>query len=799
MGSPLSIISQTELFAVNNASMASIFLAGREWLIPAACAFGVFLILVGWSYRTTQAGRGLKLGCAVLKITGAALLLACLLEPMWSGQRAKPGANLFAVVADNSRSMGVRDSGATETRGAALVRALADTDSRWRTKLAEDFEVRNYLADSRLLPTQDFHELAFDGEATLTSKTFHTLMDRHRGQPLAGLLFLTDGVVPDLDPATVAGLPPVYPVIFASDTPERDIALGTPTVTQTSFEDAPVTVQVEVTATGFPGQELVARLEPVRDTANAPPPNAPSTVEQGVTMPRESNKAMVRMHVRPLGAGVSFFRLRVTPKEPGIVEALTENNEMIIAVDRGSGQRRVLYVGGRPNWDYKFLNRAIMADEQTQLVSLVRIAKREPKFEFRGREGESSNPLFRGFGNQSKEEVERYDQPVLVRLNTENEVELRGGFPKRAEELFRYRAVILDDLEADFFTSDQMALLEKYVSERGGGLLMMGGAESFREGKFERTKVGEMLPIYLRGNSVPVGTDREWRLKLSREGLLEPWVRLRQGEAEETSRLANLPGFEVVNVVGEAKPGAVVVSKISDGSQELPAMVAQRFGRGRTAALLIGDFFQGGMGDEARQNDLARSWRQLVRWMVADVPDRIEVRAEEAADAVKIQVSAKNERFEPMDHARVTLAIAPTNPGTPPIILPAEPSVTEAGVFEATYIPRVSGGYRVEATVEGDDGKVAGVTQAGWTTNLAATEFRDLRPNRAAMELLAKRTGGRVVKSDELPEFARNLPTEKMPVTETWTRPLWHTPWVMLAALLCFVLEWGLRRRNGLA
>jgi uncharacterized membrane protein len=442
-----------------------------------------------------------------------------------------------------------------------------------------------------------------------------------------------------------------------------------------------------------------------------------------------------------------------------------------------------------------------MADDQTQLVSLVRIAKREPKFEFRGRTGESSNPLFRGFGNQSKEEIERYDQPVLVRLNTEDEVELRNGFPKRAEELFRYRAVILDDLEAEFFTQDQMALLEKYVSERGGGLLMMGGAESFREGKFDRTKVGEMLPIYLRGHAAPAPTvpSGEWRLKLSREGLLEPWVRLRQGEAEEASRLADLPGFEVVNMVGDPKPGAMVVAKISDGSQELPAMVAQRFGRGRTAALLIGDFFQGGMGDEARQNDLARAWRQLVRWMVADVPDRIEVHAEEAADVVKIRVTTRNERFEPMDHARVTLAIAPTNPGTPPIILPAEPSATEAGVFEATYVPRVSGGYKVEATVEGDDGKVAGVTQTGWTTNLAATEYRDLRPNRAAMELLAKRTGGRVVEAGGLAEFARNLPNEKMPITETWTRPLWHTPWVMLAALLCFLLEWGLRRRNGLA
>ena len=78
----------------------------------------------------------------------------------------------------------------------------------------------------------------------------------------------------------------------------------------------------------------------------------------------------------------------------------------------------MLYVSGRPNWEYKFLHRAVEADEQTQLVGLIRIAKREPKFEFRGRAGESSNPLFRGFGNQSKEEIERYDQPVLVRLNT---------------------------------------------------------------------------------------------------------------------------------------------------------------------------------------------------------------------------------------------------------------------------------------------------------------------------------------------------------------------------------------------
>ena len=57
--------------------------------------------------------------------------------------------------------------------------------------------------------------------------------------------------------------------------------------------------------------------------------------------------------------------------------------------------------------------------------------------------------------------------------------------------------MILDDLEAEFFTRDQMSLLQKFVSERGGGFLMLGGAESFHQGKYEHTPVGEMLPVYL--------------------------------------------------------------------------------------------------------------------------------------------------------------------------------------------------------------------------------------------------------------------------------------------------------------
>ena len=43
---------------------------------------------------------------------------------------------------------------------------------------------------------------------------------------------------------------------------------------------------------------------------------------------------------------------------------------------------------------------ALQADDEVEVVGLIRIAKKEPKFTFRGRTGETTNPLYRGFGNQ---------------------------------------------------------------------------------------------------------------------------------------------------------------------------------------------------------------------------------------------------------------------------------------------------------------------------------------------------------------------------------------------------------------
>ena len=88
---------------------------------------------------------------------------------------------------------------------------------------------------------------------------------------------------------------------------------------------------------------------------------------------------------------------------------------------------------------------------------------------------QSTSPLFDGFDHPDAETAERSDQPVLIRLGKKLDgVELRDGFPKTADELYRYHAIVLDDLEAGFFTPDQLALLRNFVSQRGGGLLDAG-------------------------------------------------------------------------------------------------------------------------------------------------------------------------------------------------------------------------------------------------------------------------------------------------------------------------------------
>ena len=125
--------------------LGSLIFSGRDWLVPVLVLAGVGAVALAWGYARAEADRGLRAACALLKVLGFTALALCLLEPLWTGQRAKPGANLLAVVADNSQGLQIHDRGNAQSRGEFLRDALAGKGADWLTKLRENFEVRDYV------------------------------------------------------------------------------------------------------------------------------------------------------------------------------------------------------------------------------------------------------------------------------------------------------------------------------------------------------------------------------------------------------------------------------------------------------------------------------------------------------------------------------------------------------------------------------------------------------------------------------------------------------------------------------
>ena len=227
--------------------------------------------------------------------------------------------------------------------------------------------------------------------------------------------------------------------------------------------------------------------------------------------------------------------------------------------------------------------------------------------------------------------------------------------------------------------------------------------------------------------------------------------------------------------------------------------------------MLIGDLWRWSLHREyGAPDDLAKAWRQTIRWLVADVPRRIETSVESdqagSSEAVIIRVRVRDKDYQPQDNAAVAIQVTPPQeePQDPDeekktITLSATASLDEPGVFEATYVPRDPGPYQAETMVFDENGELLSKTKTGWAVDPGAEEFREIIVNREAMEALAEATGGEVLTVEDLDQFVERLPTKEVPVQETWTTPLWHSPWVLLLILGCLAGEWGLRRWRGLA
>lgn len=823
-------------FAVfSDVEAGQLLLGAPGWIIPAAAIAVVLSLLVIWNYAHRGPVVSVRVIAGLFKLAAIILLAICLLQPLRSGTRPRPRANVLPILVDNSQSMRLKSTGSDQTRSERVAALLGD-DAPWRVQLAQTFDVRTYAFDARLEAIDQPGELPVDGYVSSLFGSLQNLSERFADRPVGGVVLFTDGNMTDPPPVDFdwgqLGFP-IYAVLPERDEDVRDLRIADVSVAQTDFESAPLTVRVAVDAVAFGTTQAVVQL---RDAATNQ-----VVEEQTITTGADGQVKEVRFQFRPESSGVQFYVVNVfresdrksfeqtdlsaqrgfeatgnPTRERGTKsdesnaalqassqsdEATLVNNRRIVAVNRASGPYRVLYVAGRPNWEFKFIRRALQEDAEVQLVGLLRIANKEAKFSFRDRGVNQTNPLFAGLGSDAEDAAAQYDEPVILRLGVKESEELSDGFPESAEELFAYHGVILDDIDPEFFSPDQMSLLRQFVATRGGGVLMLGGQEMFADKKFGDSPLGELSPVYTASGTTR-GRSGAFRLALTREGMLQPWIRLRDNESAERERLKTMPPFTTLNSVGDVKPGASALATVqSDDGKTAPALVAHRFGKGRVAAIPVGDLWRWSMHrDDSNRDDPAQAWRQITHWLVNEVPKRAEVRVQPSSDPsqpVTIVATARDEDYLPLDNAAVELEITPI--GGEPFTITAQADDSAAGNYTATYWSREPGGYRVTAKATAADGSPIGTATAGWTAQSDAAEFRDLKLNRELLERMTKQSGGEIIRDDSLDKFASDLPNKKVPVTETWVYPIWHHPWVMLTAMLCLCCEWGLRRWKGLA
>jgi hypothetical protein len=87
---------------------------------------------------------------------------------------------------------------------------------------------------------------------------------------------------------------------------------------------------------------------------------------------------------------------------------------------------------------------------------------------------------------------------ALKEQDIEVDVRSEHGLPESLEKMAAFDAIVLADIPATSMSPRQMQMLKNYVTDLGGGLIMLGSENSFGLGGYYKTPVEEVLPLISR-------------------------------------------------------------------------------------------------------------------------------------------------------------------------------------------------------------------------------------------------------------------------------------------------------------
>lgn len=780
--------------------------------------------LAWWSYRRLEGSRGGRIALGSLR---AALLLVLAL--LVAGPRLiKPNEteekDWVLVLADRSGSMGVKDAPAAGDGSAARM----TRDAQLRASIAGAKAELAALAEDRVLVWLGFDSGAYElagkggevelgeanGRRTSLGRALEQAMRRAAARPVSGVVVLSDGRSAD-EPsrAVLRRLEqeriPVFAVPLGAAEPLADLAVREVDSPRLAFVRDAVPVQVELERLGGAGDAAAGAVAELVDqdtgaVLDSRPVewNEPEPGEEGGSGVRT---ARVTLTHKPTRAGTSKWTVRVRPESGAGADLIDENNRAEFAIELVDRPVRVLAVDGYPRWESRFLRSMLVREETVAAASLLLAPGR------------------------------RYLQEGAITLD---------ALPRSPEEWAQFDLFVIGDVYPGVFAPEQLAQLRERIAAGGAGLIFIGG-DGATPGAWRGTELADLLPFTL-AEGVGITTRSGGGLPtFSGPVLMKPTM---AAERLGVLRLADAPdpdGLYWPRVLSDPdtgwsnlywaqridpsilKPTAEVlaVAEPADATSEAdgttPLVLSMRYGAGRVLYVATDEIWRWRYGRGELLPE--RFWLQMIRLLGRESLAR-------SGKPAMLEVSPRRGEVDRPAQVELTLldqALAQAAPGSmrvritregnidddrtgtsPEEVAATELTLTPAGdsrpgqqsarTFSTTWLPTMSGRYKVEAI----DPLVAAAGGLSVRAEVwqADDELRMPQTDHGSLARLAAASGGQVVSPADLAQITRLLPNRRLKLTgDPDIETLWDTPLALMVVVLIVTVEWVGRRLLKLA
>lgn len=583
---------------------------------------------------------------------------------------------------------------------------------------------------------------------------------------------------------------PVYLVGIGAKDPPPDLAiLSVKATPPTVFKNAYTTVEARVLINNLPpGKVKVTLTYPDKPGVKQRDPLVEEITHDGTNGPR-----LVTFTARMDQPGTETLTVTAEheakdPNDPR-KDTRPENNTRPVVVNVSPDKAKVLLVDGEVRWEFHYLHTALVRDETMETTSVV------------------------------------FDQPRINDVNEEGAKKIGlpdTALPRDPEALMGYDCVILGDVSPDQLGRAEREKLEKYVSERGGTLVLLAGKRSMpMEFLKEGDPFAKLLPI---SSPKVVKADAGFRVTLTAEGQQTGFLRMEPNAGLSAETWSHLPPHYWA-ISGRAKDGAVTLAHVPQANAPKdPAaarevernnalIVRQNFGFGKVVFVGIDSTWRWRFKKGDTYNH--RFWSQVIRWAASDralVAGNEYVRfgarepvyrADEEVEIVaRLSDKAKKLGPDALSGARL---IRKPKPGQEEVIglMPLKPHPVIPRELDGSQANLPPGEYDVELVIpdmeeklNGPDGKKL---RAHFQVLPADTgETLDLGTNWLLMEDIAAKSGGKVFPAERAGELVELLQSRSATREYAVEQKMWQSWWVLVLFVLLLSAEWVTRKFAGL-